>query len=973
MSNSNDPRRPESGGRPDGQRRRASDGQRRAQSGESPAQNGERRTPHRRTKKRPLPATLLVRLLQIIGSLILVGAVTGAILACYAAVYIKTVVIPKSHLDLSAYTLNENSVIYYKDKNTGLYVELTTLVGEKNSEWVDYEDIPEDLINAVVAIEDKRFWTHNGVDWRRTGFAVINMFFSMRNNFGGSTITQQLVKNMTQYDDVTVKRKIQEIFTALDVENTYEKEYILELYLNVIYLGDNCYGVQAAAKHYFGKDVSELTLAECASLAGITNNPSMYGPNSQFSVIRYKCSVCGEYSTKDGDVCEDCGAEHSYDDGAVWTARDYNKARQELILSEMANEDNDVVYITQAERAAAAAQPLVFRDMNDDDEDEDGAEDSGDYSWYVETVISEVLKDLQDPALGYGYSKKLAEQVLYSGGLSIYTNFDPDIQAAVDEIYTDRSNLDKTSKRGQLIKSAITIVDNSTGYVVAIAGDMGEKKGSLIWNYATDPFQPGSSFKPLSVYAPALDMGLITPATVLDDNPVTLNGKAWPRNDGRSYDGLMTVRRGLALSLNTIALRTLRLVTPEASFQFLQERFGLTTLVDYMEVRGEVKSDIAESPLAMGGLTRGVSTFEMAAAFATFPRNGAYTEPTTYLEVRNSSNQVILDNKPKTEFVLQPRTAYYMNSMLQNAVETGTGTPARISGMTVAGKTGTTNDSYARWFAGYTPYYTGVVWVGYKENEAIEGFSRNPAVVLWQKVMSIIHEDLENKSFESTVNTVNRSICLDCGNLAVDGMCNLDSRGSRVQSFTFVEGDEPAEVCTCHVPLVVCVDSPILNANGEATGRYHLAGEFCPDESCHLVYVVDYDRELATEPYAIGDYTALRSYYTDLGDPVCTVHDGTLETDPPYDPYDPSTWPSDWPGLEDPNPDSSDWPSLPSQEPGPSLPIVDPIQPVESESPAVTPPPLEELPTPNLPVVDLTPPPEIQDPEISDDPAIPAF
>ena len=219
--------------------------------------------PRRRTRRRPILLSLIIRLFQLLGTLILVGVVTGAFLLCYAGVYIQTVILPDTHLDLSAYTLDENSVIYYLDKDTGLYVELETLVGDKNTEWVDYEDIPRDLIDAVVAIEDKTFWTHQGVNWRRTGGALLNMFFQMQDTYGGSTITQQLIKNVTTHDDVTVKRKILEIFTALELEKNYNKEEILELYLNVIYLGDKCYGVQSASQHYFGKPVSELTLAEC--------------------------------------------------------------------------------------------------------------------------------------------------------------------------------------------------------------------------------------------------------------------------------------------------------------------------------------------------------------------------------------------------------------------------------------------------------------------------------------------------------------------------------------------------------------------------------------------------------------------------------------------------------------------------------------------------------------------------------------
>ncbi len=829
--------------------------------------------PKRKTKKRPIGLTILIRFLQVLGTLALVAVVTVAVLSCYAVIYVRNSVLPNTSLDLSAYTLNENSVIYYKDNETGEYVELTTLVGEKDTEWVNLEDIPEDLINAVVSIEDKTFWEHHGVNWRRTAGAIVNMFFSMSDTYGGSTITQQLIKNMTQYDDVTVSRKIQEIFTALELERNYSKEEILELYLNIIYLGDNCYGVQSAAQKYFGKDVWDLSLAECASLAGITNNPSLYGPNSTVQVTRYECRQCGELTNTESEFCPSCGAANSLKT-VYWTARDYNKQRQELILTEMAKEENG--YITEAECERAMKETLVFADDQDDD---DGTSESSDiYSWYVDAVISEVIDDLMESTQ---LDKRAVTNLVYNGGLSIYTNYDPEVQAAVDEIYNDRSNLDYTSQTGQQMKSAITVIDNSTGYVVALAGDIGEKTGNRLWNYATDsPFQPGSSFKPLSVYAPALEMGLITPATVIDDNPLLLDDEVWPRNDTSSYKGLTTIQTGIANSLNTISVRTLMMVTPEASYEFLTDRFGFTTLEEgVFSSSGEWQTDIALSPLAMGGLTYGVTTMEMAAAYASFPRNGLYTEPTTYLIVENNEHEVILDNTPETTVIMKESTAYYINQLLTNAVETGTGTPARISGMTVAGKTGTTSNSYARWFAGYTPYYTAVVWVGYETNEEIVVSGNNPAVVLWQEVMSLLHEDLEDIGFESSVETTRCTICLDCGKLAVSGVCDNDSRGNRTQTFTLVKGDEPVEYCTCHVPIQVCTDSPILDENGNSTGMYYWAGELCPEESLRTVYVVNYDRDWVTEYSRIGDYTALLSYYDSLEDPYCPVHNGEDEED----------------------------------------------------------------------------------------------
>lgn len=501
------------------------------------AQPGAQRQPTRsrgrKRRRRPIWLTIIIRFFQAIGTLLLVGVVTGCFMACFAAVYVKTAVMPRTYLDLSDYTMDENSVIYYQDKNTGQLVELQTLSGNENREIIEYKDIPQDLINAFVAIEDKRFWNHQGVDWRRTASGLLRMFTG-GNIQGGSTIDQQLIKNLTEYDDVTVTRKILEIFTALELENNYKKEEILTVYFNRIYMGNKCYGVQAAAQYYFGKNVWELNLAECASLAGITNNPSLYAPYGTVDVVRYQCQnpECKLYSLTKDEVCEYCGAENSYDSGSVWTNREFNKARQENILKEMAKEDpaRPAPYITEAERDAAIAQPLVFkRDLQSQPGDEDGPNQGEEkkpstvYTWYVEQVIKESVQLLQDKT---GLGEDACRQRVFSGGLSIICAYDPEVQAAVDTVFNNRENLDQVSSRtGQRLISAISVVDNSTGLVVAM-GSTEEKTVNRGWNTPVDTKrQPGSSIKPLSVYSPAIEMGLITPATVIDDSPQELNGK----------------------------------------------------------------------------------------------------------------------------------------------------------------------------------------------------------------------------------------------------------------------------------------------------------------------------------------------------------------------------------------------------------------------------------------------------------------
>lgn len=834
-----------------------------------------------------------VRALQVLGTLLLIGVVTGAFLACYAAVYIRTAILPNATLDLSAYTLNENSVIYYYDDD-GQARELTTLVGSQNQEWVDLEDIPQDLRDAVVAIEDRRFYQHSGVDWYRTAGAFVNMFLGMRNTFGGSTLTQQLIKNLTQYDDVTVTRKIMEIFTALYVEDNYSKEDILELYLNVIFLGNGCYGIQAASEFYFGKPVSELTLAECASLAGITNNPSLYSPNAQLNVSRYPCLNCGTYSLTNNEPCDTCGAIN-YGPEEIWTGREYNKARQELILGEMLDADgsNGVSYISQEEYDAAVAQTLVFTwdDAYTGQTVEEGQTEETDRgnvnSWYVDAVISELLDYLVEEE---GMSERAATQMVYSGGLRIYTPFDPDVQAGVDQIFENWDSSYYTSRTGQEISSAITIVDNTTGYVVAMAGDLGVKEVNRGWNNALATRQPGSSIKPISVYAPALEMGLITPASVLDDSPVQLlNGNIWPLNLPRGYRGLTTVLQGVIESKNTIATRVLQLVTPEESYRFLEERFGITSLEPgYYDSAGRLRSDYDYSPLAMGGLTHGMSTFEMAAAFATFPRGGSYTAPTTFLRVEDMDGNVVVDNTPQTnDDAIKDTTAYYINSMLSSAVASGTGTGARISGQLVAGKTGTSDNAFNFWFAGYTAHYTAAVWTGYpRYDEVINSSQGNPSVYLWREVMTLVHQGLSRQEFPTVDNLRAYTVCLDCGNLATED-CRNDTRGDRTQTFYLAAGDGPTEACVCHVPVEICLDCPVLDAEGEATGLYRMAGENCPEESVRTVFMVDYIREGVAASVPVSDQYALISIYETLfpneADRYCTVHGGAGE-DPDVEP-----------------------------------------------------------------------------------------
>ncbi|MBQ3090198.1 MAG: transglycosylase domain-containing protein [Oscillospiraceae bacterium] len=656
----------------------------------------------------------------LLGTIVLIGAATCAILACYAANYVTTVIMDEVEETRPALSLvqsnsDQTTAILYYDESSGTYQPEQILYDDENRVWVTYEDIPQNLINATVAIEDKRFWDHGGVDWVRTGSAVLKMFTGGRQE-GGSTITQQLIKNVTKNNDVTVKRKVLEIFQALEFDSTHTKEETLEWYLNKIFLGNRCYGVYTAAQFYYGKDLEDLSLAECAALISITNNPSAYNP------LKYP--------------------ENNY-------------KRRCLVLDQMCEQG----YISEEARDAAKAEELVF--TGDKADTQQTEKTTGDYySWYTETVIKEVAADLEAKL---NIDNKTAIDMIYSGGLQIFSCLDRFVQDQVDAVYIPGDLLaGHKSAKGQELISAISVIDNDTGAVIAIAGGTGEKTGNRIWNTAYDTLRPpGSTIKPLSVYAPAIEMGAVTPTSLIEDSSLRLSdGTLYPTsNAGKKPTGdLVTVDYALSKSLNTVAAQLLQRVSPQYSFNFLQDRFGITSLVEgYTGKSGKFYSDLDLAPLALGGLTYGISVYELAGAYSVFPRDGLYVEPYVYTVVTDSNGEIILAQDGYSisydsmgnpiisgytvgEAVLKDSTVRYMDDMLENVVSEGTGTGARISGVKVAGKTGTTDEDYDRWFAGYTDDVTAVVWTGYENSETIN-YDGNPAVVLWKAVMARLYSE----------------------------------------------------------------------------------------------------------------------------------------------------------------------------------------------------------------------------------------
>ena len=757
-------------------------------------------------------------------TVLLIVVVCGFVFAGLLGDYLQDDILPQSGIDMEGYDHKESSTLYYVDSDGQIQV-YQQIYAETSSEWASYEDIPENLINAAIAIEDHRFYEHQGVDWITTVKATARMFFG-DSSVGGSSITQQLIKNIlltedASADDVTVQRKVMEIFRAVQLEKRYNKETIMEMYLNVIYLGQNCQGVRSAAATYFGKEVEKLTLAECASLISITNNPSLFDPYGE-KVFEYE----GE---------ERNGFER-------------NQYRQHIVLAQMLEHE----FITQEEYDEAMAQEIVLKGGIDPEDRlaqclSCGYEDTvstfildGEtyycpvcgvpvevekdasqyyYSWYTDTVLEDVAKAMaaQEGVAWSENAKKLYMQKIRTGGYHIYTCIDIDVQEKLDAIYTNLENIPDT-RGGQQLQSATVIIDNRTGDIVALVGGVGEKTGFDNWNLATDAErQSGSSIKPISIYAPGFESGQLTPATVITDLPINydvVGNGPYPNNDTRTYSYSRTVFSGVINSVNAVAARTLQKIGESYGFDFAKNNFGLSTLVEqYEDDYGTIHSDVGIGPLAMGAQTWGVTVRDMSNAFAVFANDGVYRKARTFTKVYDKGGNLVLDNVQESKQILSEKSVNYMNYCLVNAVQDGTGWEADMSsswsslGITTAGKTGTTGDNKDRWFCGFTGYYTAAVWTGFETPEVIKTVNGgNPASQLWKKFMVPIHQGKSNISLYNRSDMTQITVCLDSGKLATDA-CRADVRSNalaRTYSVRVYPEDIPKDKCDQHVELDYC-------------------------------------------------------------------------------------------------------------------------------------------------------------------------
>ncbi len=664
---------------------------------------------------------------QIVLTCFLVGLITCSIVVGSFLVYAFTMIDGTVDQDLIDPQLNFTTSVYVQSKK-GDWEEYKRLHGEYNRIWVDYDEkaaknkdedykgIPYNLAMAFVAIEDKNFESHYGVDWKRTFAAFVNEFIPFASKFGGSTITQQLVKNLTDDREQVATRKVREIMRARYLETKYTKDVILECYLNTIPMGHGTYGVEAAANYYFSKSVNELTLEECACLASITKAPSYYAPD---------------------------------------TKPENNEKRRKTVLSEMRTQK----YITNEEYEKAYDTEIKLN-INEENAKQDEIN-----SYFVDALIDQVVEDLIEE---YGYTKEKAEELFYTSGYQIYATVDTEIQSIVDKAYVDIASKVKKSSKGDPLWGAMTVMDYK-GQVKAVAGNIGEKTRNRGWNCATmEVRQPGSTMKPIAVYAPAVEQGVINYSSILNDTKATYNNGKWsPKNAGGGYSGNMTAQKALERSINTIPAALVNKMGPQNSFDFLTQKLGMKNLN---------KNDIDLAPMSLGGTNGGLTTLESAAAFAVFGNGGLYYEPTFYTKVTDQKGKIVLEQNTEPTLALSEDTATVMNKMLQTVVYgangTGKSVASSVSNMKLFGKTGTSSENNDKWFVGGSPYYVASSWCGYQTMQKMPSANLGVAKNLWADVMSKIHSGLKTKEFPVSDYALERYYCTETGLLATDACPN---------------------------------------------------------------------------------------------------------------------------------------------------------------------------------------------------------
>ena len=670
--------------------------------------------------KKPMNSKLK-KFLGVVLALIFTALLTVLIITGYLFRFTSNYINGANKMDIAEYKENQaqTTIIYAYDDNNEA-IELTRLHGEQNRVWISIDEIPENLQNAYKDLEDKRFEEHQGVDWIRTFKSVI----TFGQSGGGSTITQQLIKNLTGENGKTISRKYYEILNALNLEKNTSKQTILEAYLNTVYMSHGCYGVKTAAEKYFGKEVGDLNICECACLAAITKNPSVNDPILHPENNQKRRNLCLRYMLEEGDI-------------------------------------------TQEQYEEAKNYELQFATAKKSNSDNKTEEETVINNYYIDYVIECVIRDLVSRN---GYSRQQASKMIYNGGLRIYSAVDQHIQSELENVYVNKISMPSYNKNVPDAQSAMTIMDYS-GRVLGIIGGTGPKTENRGLNRATSARQPGSAIKPITVYAPAINEKKITYSTKVQNYGFKYNGKLWPHNyggDPGSPGSYITVQRAVAVSYNTVPAQLVRQLGINTSYKYATEKFHLSTLVE---------KDKAYAPLAVGGTTRGVTTVDMAAAFACFGNGGKYYAPYCYYKVTNANGtKIILSNENEAyEQAISTDSADIMNKLLQtvitDAAHMSTGRKYGIKGFQTFAKTGTTTDDKDRWFVGGTPYYVAAVWYGCDMPKTLSRFVQdNPSGKIFDEVMTRIHKGLASKEFTVYSPLVTSArYCVASGKLASSG------------------------------------------------------------------------------------------------------------------------------------------------------------------------------------------------------------
>ena len=641
--------------------------------------------------------------------------------------------------------------------------------------YYSLDEISPYVTNGFIAVEDKIFYEHSGIDIKRTMLAAINYITRKNKVFGASTITQQVIKNISGDNEVSLKRKLEEIIRAIHIERNYSKEEILEVYLNVIPMSDNIYGIGAASRAYFDCEPSDLTAVQAATLIGITNAPTAYSPYRNPEACKRKRNIVLSVMRSDGLIAEDTYIE-------------------------------------------ATETPLAVISKEDRDDRFD--------SWFVERVINEVCTDVAEK---YDITLSAAELMLLGGGYKIYTTMNTNVQKTLEKYFENTNNFSDEIKSG--LNYAMAVTDSESGNLVGIIGRVGKKEGNRLLNHALVPHIPGSTLKPIALYAPLLDSKRINWATVFDDVPVsfTMEGeeyREYPKNSPDIYDGLITVSDGLCYSKNTLAVRLCDIIGAKNVFTNLRDTFGFNTLV---EREGSI-TDIATAPMALGQLSRGVSLLKLTESYSVFSGEGVFHEAVSYYKVLDHNNKIVIDKTPAEKRVFKESTAQIMNLMLMRVSEIGTAKSLTIKNkVNTAGKTGTSGGSKEKMFIGYTPYFTAGIWCGYDNSE--KSVSGQNHLEIWDDIMTDIHEGLilnDAKEF-SKDGLYYLPYCKDSGRLYSEN-CIYDPRGDRMEYGYFTMDNMPTGECDRHVKILY------------DTVTKGIASHNCPNENLtyvSLIYVPD--------------------------------------------------------------------------------------------------------------------------------------